>query len=369
MVNELFFIRAIACIGVVLIHAVSVTFGDFGIRENPNYPMVNAILFVLQILLMFGTPMFIFISEFVLAHRYKGKSPKGFMVKRIKYILIPYISMGIFYSIFRADEQGVTSFDELLLSIVKTIFLGGYHGYFILIIFQFYILHFVFTRYIEGKFNPKYVIISSILINVLYLGFFNFLTPMDVFGESNKFIDLFWNQLSVLPFLGWVAYFTIAYYCGQNFEAFKTSLKRYNKLVLISPFITGLGVLIMCYAGWLTPIQSKRVDMIFYTISVAFFLFYIAMKLKRIPKILVKVSQYSFGIYLLHPFFQIISSKVTFNEYSASSLVINIIFYLAIGILAPVICTILLNKTKIGTFIIGKVGISNKTSKKQQAVA
>ena len=59
----------------------------------------------------------------------------------------------------------------------------------------------------------------------------------------------------------------------------------------------------LAYTGILTPIQSKRVDIIFYTISLTFLFFYIASRMQNIPSFLIEVSKYSFGIYLLHPFF------------------------------------------------------------------
>ncbi|HFJ9375300.1 TPA: acyltransferase family protein, partial [Bacillus nitratireducens] len=242
LVTEMFFLRTIACLSVVFIHAISVTFENLEIRKDPDYFLINSILFAIQILLMFGTPMFVFISEFLLSYAYKDKMPSGFMKKRIKYILIPYVSMGIFYSFVRAVEQGINSFDTFLPMAAKMIFLGDFHGYFILIIFQFYLLHYVFVTYVE-KFNTKYVIAVSVVINLLYLGFFNFQSK-PVFIEQ-----FYWEFIMKMPFLAWIAYFVIAFYCGRNLEKLKTLLSKYNKLALLTPFVTGVVVLVMCYSG------------------------------------------------------------------------------------------------------------------------
>lgn len=357
LVNELFFLRAIACLSIVFIHAINVSFENLGIRKDPDFLLVNSILFAIQILLMFGTPMFVFISEFLLAYSYKNKMPKGFMKKRLKYILIPYISMGIFYSVVRAVEQGINSVDTILSMTARIIFLGDFHGYFILIIFQFYFLHYIFIKYIE-KFNAKYVIMLSLVINVLYLGFFNFQSPPQYFE------GFYWNFITKIPFLAWISYFVIAFYCGRNLDEFKLILKKYKKFIVTAPFIMGGIVLLMCYSKILTPIHSKRVDILFYTISVAFFLFYIAMKLKRVPNIFMLVSSYSFGIYLLHPFFQEILKKIAPQNYSFINLMLNIILYFTLGVCIPIILTYLLNKTKVGPLLVGKTGIRTNKDKK-----
>jgi len=350
VIKELIFIRSIACLGVVLIHAISLSFVDFGIRKDPEYQMINILLFVIQILLMFGTPIFVFISEFILAYKYKEKTPKGFLWKRVKFILFPYVTIGVLFVLINAYENGVTSISEILINIGKTLLFGGYHGYFVLIIFQFYLLHILFTKYVGDKFKAKHVIGFSLVVNVLYLSVFNFIIPVDV---------SWYNQL-VLPFLGWFAYFTIAYYCGRNFDEFKLFINKNKKVILIAPIITGLIVLFMCYSGILTPIQSKRVDMIFYTISIALFLFYVGSHLSKIPDFLIKISQYSFGIYLLHPIFQGIFSKFLLKDFTIFNLIINTLVYLVVGLVLPSILIVLLNKSKYGAFIVGKIGIGTK---------
>lgn len=80
LVNEIFLLRAFACLAVVVIHSINSVFANFGIRKVPEYMEINNVLFVIQILLMFGTPMFVFISEFILANAYKGDAPKGFFL-------------------------------------------------------------------------------------------------------------------------------------------------------------------------------------------------------------------------------------------------------------------------------------------------
>ncbi|MCP3032871.1 acyltransferase family protein [Halobacillus sp. A1] len=353
LVNEIFLLRSLACLAVVIIHSINSVFANFGIRKVPEYMEINNVLFVIQILLMFGTPMFVFISEFILANAYKEKAPEGFFLKRIKFILTPFLVIGLCSSLIAIFQHDYISTGTILTTIYEQFLLGYFHGYFVLIIFQFYFLHFIFRKYIEGRFQAKYIVMVSIMINACYLAYYNFVEPITTFPFH-------------MLFLAWIGYFAIAFYCGSNFNKFKLQLIKYRKIILATPILTGLIVLFFCYSGFLTFIQSKRVDIVFYTISLAFFLFYVGMQIKKVPNILIKISQYSFGIYLLHPFFQLFLENLFPNNYSLTSLVIYIIAATVIGLIGPVLSIIIFNKFKFGPYIVGKVGIgSNSISPKQ----
>ncbi|MEI5908242.1 acyltransferase family protein [Bacillus spongiae] len=349
IVKELFLLRSVACLAVVIIHAIYSVFVNFGIRKAPDYMEINYVLFVFQILLMFGTPMFVFISEFILANAYKGKVPKGFFRKRLKFIFVPFIVIGLFNTLIVTFQHNDVSSQLFFSKLYEQFVLGYFHGYFVLIIFQFYLLHFLFTKYIDKKFNMKYVIIVSLIINILYLGYFNFIEPNPTFPFH-------------LLFIAWVGYFTVAYYSGKYFDKFKATLQKYKKIVIIAPFVTSFIVLLLCYSSLLTYIQSKRVDMIIHTMAMAFFLFYLGMKMKSIPRPLVKISQYSFGIYLLHPFFFLLSQSLFTNTFSIGNLILYFVFATSLALLGSMACIYLLNQFKFGSYIVGKVGIGIKPS-------
>lgn len=65
-VKEIFFIRSISCLSVVLIHSIAVI-----TMNSQPMPTIESIL-------MFSTPSFIFLSEFLLAYSYPNGTPKGF---------------------------------------------------------------------------------------------------------------------------------------------------------------------------------------------------------------------------------------------------------------------------------------------------
>lgn len=63
-VKEIFFIRCISCLSVVMIHVLGIT--------------MHSTSSMLMTLLMFSTPAFIFISEFLLSYSYPNGHQKVF---------------------------------------------------------------------------------------------------------------------------------------------------------------------------------------------------------------------------------------------------------------------------------------------------
>jgi membrane-bound acyltransferase YfiQ involved in biofilm formation len=360
VINEIFFLRCVACLGIVLMHAVTSSIYTYEVHGST----LEFFLTSIQMILMFGTPIFVFISEFVLAHSYPEKTPKGFMKKRIKFILFPYMIMGMFYAGILSIYNNLT-FNDFIERSIQNIFLGNYHGYFVIIIFQFYILHQLFQRIIVPKFSAKKVIIGSIVINILYLVTFNFIPIKDNLYFIPE-LNTVWRLFYKLPFAAWLGYFAVAYYCGSNYNLFLKFLKNNIKWITLSLIFTGFLLLVIFHSEFLDVTHSRRVDVFFYTFSVAFSLFYIGSKINKMPKFIVKISQYSFGIYLLHPFMQLISKTlVTKVTHLPISLYITVQFIA--GVFGSILITYLLNKSYIGYYFVGKLGRSNETKNERKA--
>lgn len=345
VIKEIYLFRSISCLVVVLIHAIS---NYLWVFANNDISTTKG-LELIQTLLMFATPMFVFISEFVLAYNYKKVLPNGFFKKRIKFIFIPFLTMGIFYAITSSYQNGVSG---ILVQSLKNIFLGDYHGYFILIIFQFYLLHYFFHR-IEKRYSPVKVISISLLINLVYLSFFNFVP-----APNMPYANLIWDRLSWIPLFGWLSYFVIGYYAGVYYDDFKKIVIKTKNYSVISLILTAIISVSFTYLGILPEITSKRVDILLYTLILIIVMFYFMFKISNVPNILMIVNNYSFGIYLLHPFSQAIVTKV-FLMLGISNLFILIPVYLLVGVILSILITYFANKIKIGTFFVGKVNIKH----------
>ncbi|WP_050182616.1 acyltransferase family protein [Domibacillus robiginosus] len=345
LINEIFILRSIACLSILLLHVF-----------DRVYMHQNGAVNNMSVLLTFGTPAFIFISEFIIAYSYRNREIKSFWGNRIKYIFLPYLFFGAFYAAAKAFGETVATgsftgvFGEYLW---KHILLGDYHGYFILIIFQFYALHVVFNHYLKQA-SPRKIIGFSFLITALYLAFFNFVPPMNL-----PFADYIWSKYYWVPFPGWVFYFSLAFYSGHYYESFQRLLAKYRHWTTVSVIVTGVLPIMLYQMGILPTPSSKRIDMMLFTISMIFFIYSHAMLLSKVPRFFVLVSKYSFGIYLFHPFFLGIAASFYFLWQDIHPLLmVPILFFLTIALCASTIY--IFNKLPFGAYMVGKVGISSK---------
>lgn len=201
--------------------------------EFNNGGLIDFILLSLAGLLAFGTAAFVFISEFLLAYSSPNSLKNNFYKKRVKLILIPFISMAMFYAIVLNLNEVKVIPVEFFLNL-----LGNYHGWFIIIIFQFYILHHFMIKY-GNRISPKIVLIATFFVNVIYLGVFNFINP----PSENSLVVYFWKLGFQRVFLAWVFYFSLAYYIGANYSTIMKILKKYRDwLYLLLAFSTSLVI-------------------------------------------------------------------------------------------------------------------------------
>jgi len=335
IVNEIFWLRAISCLAVVLVHSIS---------ESLNYGN-SELLDAIRMIAFFGTPAFIFISEFLIAKSYSERIPKDFLRKRIKVLLLPFVLMGIIYAIASSNF----SLRTFIIESIKNIFLADYVAYFIIIIFQFYILHIILYRYLN-RWNPKLVMTVSLIINVAYLSFFNFVEPFNI-----PFSGYIWYKFSWYPFVGWIFYFVLGYYCGKHYSQFKSFLQK-NKYWIILYFIGSLSVLLILWNNdFLSEIiSSKRVDVLFFTISAILFVFLVTQRIKKTPNFIMFISKYSFSIYLLHKLFMGFIPPITDNIY------VYTILLFVISLTLSILASYLLNKTRFGKYIVGRIVTSPK---------
>ncbi|MGN4126112.1 acyltransferase family protein [Lysinibacillus sphaericus] len=354
VVKEIFLLRCVACLGIVFMHGVTLALDMYDLEESPLLFVLTSI----QLALMFGTPLFIFISEFVIAYSYPNQLPKKFYDKRIKYIFIPFLFIGILDAALHSIGTNSGEFEK---KVFLNLFEGDFHGYFIVIIFQFYFLHPLFVKYIVSKYPAYKVILTAFLINFGYLAFFNFLDLYEYFSYL-PYAELEWSVLNRMPFPAWIAYFVTAYYCGRDYEVFLSWLHRFRYQLFVVFLFTLSSLLAIQFWGFITEIHSKRIDVILYTLSVAFLLFFIASKLQRMPSFMIFISRYSFGIYLLHPLFNILVKGFLSPYVEKLSIfsVVGISFFISTSCSIGV--TYILNKWKFGAYLVGQVHQDVKTS-------
>ncbi|PSL42567.1 membrane-bound acyltransferase YfiQ involved in biofilm formation [Salsuginibacillus halophilus] len=286
VIHEVYWLRALACLAVVMVHAVNTTLEhyEFIIPKSEENILIAA-----RFLVLFGTPAFIFISELLLAYAYPDQVPKGFFIKRVKFLLMPFAFMAFVFAVMTSESIG-----EFPSELALNLFLGGYTGYFILIIFQFYILHVCLHRYLK-KVSPVLVLSAALMINTIYLGFFHVTSPPGiVLGEY------IWERGHWLPFTGWVFYFALGYYAGRYYHQIMSRIVKLRYLLAGAAAVLLLFVFSLVVTDILDVVSSKRVDYILYTTAVVFAILAFTYRLKKVPLPVLVLSKYSFNVYLLH---------------------------------------------------------------------
>jgi membrane-bound acyltransferase YfiQ involved in biofilm formation len=344
VINEVFWIRAFACLAVVAIHTVYNTLENYeGIISKPDEYFLIAVRFAA----LFGTPAFIFISELLLARVYPDDLPKGFFVKRIKYLLFPFIFMGIIFALITNN-----TLEEIGAGILLNVFAGNYTGYFILVIFQFYILHYLFHKYLK-RWNPVLTLAISLAINIIYLSVFNFFEP-----PQNMIGNYFWERGHWILFVGWIFYFVLGYYCGVHYHYIKRKIVQFKWIIIFFPLISIFVMVFLVRMDILTVVSSKRIDNIFYTIGVISLIVLFTHRLKNIPWPVLFISKYSFHIYLLHKVF--LYYFPVMNDLSPL-LYFGVSFVYAVG--ASVLFSYIVSSFSWTSFFIGKkLAVPNKMS-------
>lgn len=360
--NEIVFLRSIACLCIAVVHSLGIAQGKTTFVNSTSDIIVDSI----YVLFTFGTPTFIFISMLLISYSYPNGLPKGFLKRRFMLIMLPFICMAVFYS---AD---MNIFNQLLAGNITEVFSaatwstissnvignlkGGYHGYFILIIFQFYILAYLFHKFLSRR-NPVVVILISLAINLVYLSVFNFMEPPT---ESVAMLH-FWESGHWIPFVGWIFYFSLAFYCGLYYYEFVKILKKNKSTIVSITIVSGLLTVLLTILD-LIPLSSKSVTMLFFTTGMIGVLYLIALKIKRIPNILVMVNNYSFSIYLLNTFY--INITYTILLYLKVDFgIFNVFIFIAASTMASMMTAHLLNKLAFGKYLVGRVNVVKSITK------
>lgn len=280
---EVVWFRGVAALAVVIIHSLS--------RTQRLHSEIDLSWFLMA--LMFATPVFVFISEYLFSQSYPRGLPQGFYRRRIQYLLLPYVTMGVAYAIY--DTWGAPV-SEVVIEALGNIFLGKFVGYFVLVIFQFYLLHHVFHRFLRQA-KPIPVLVGAFGINAAYLAFFNlFPQPPGVLGAY------IWHRGYWLLAVGWIFYFALGYYAGRNRDRLLDVIARHRVAVIA---LCG-GALALTYLGLASGVfrfvSSKRPELLIYAPAVIGVLMLLSTRYVYPPKFLLFISNYSFSIYLLHWF-------------------------------------------------------------------
>ncbi len=295
---ELDIVRALAILAVVLIHGTS------SATVEPAEGSASQILFyILNVGSSFAVPLFIMISGIVLFYSYDGRwntrTALVFYRKRTVSLVIPYFIWAFFYYGFNQyintgkiemdwpDFWGKIGWAQ-----------WSYHSYYMLIIFQLYLLFPLFMTLVNRvSWFRKWLLPCGLLIQE---GFYVY---RHWFSEGVPYSD------RIAP--TYMAYFLIGGAIGLYYPAVKKWVEEHKLLTGAAWLLAGVSYvslfLFSRYKHMYAENTWYEVLWILYVTAAALFFMqvgrFLLARFPRLSKPVVSIGLCSFGIYLIHPAF------------------------------------------------------------------
>jgi membrane-bound acyltransferase YfiQ involved in biofilm formation len=281
-IEEIYWLRFYGCLAVFTFHLVD--------RIERNH-FEHLALDLTRIPAALGTPIFIFISIFLFSARYGREVPHNFLATRLKYVMGPYLAYGLIYSIaeylrLQAAEERV----DLVPHLVEYLIFAGWHGYFLIIAMQFYLLFWLYNRFELWRWMPSGPwLVAGAVISMAYWAFWRF-QPTEPPGYLHWIAPVGWIYLFFLARL------VVKHYHGLAEQSWFRRFSHPGWLVALVAIIVVLTLRGELY------FSSKE------TWVVPLFILSLLWAMRRLaereaPPLVKKVNEYSFGIYLAHPLF------------------------------------------------------------------
>lgn len=313
--------RGIAIFGVLIVHGTSTAALNVP-HDSLYFPLYN----LLHTLGRLGTPTFIMLSSFILFYSYYKRDfstslIRSFFKKRLKYILVPYIVISLFYFYVKWRILGVISFESSNLawgSFQYDLLFGKAHPhlYFVFLSVQFYLLFpFVLWAMKTSALLRKYAVLIGLTIQLFWL-------------YVNTTYELIPTEFSII--FSYAALYFLGAYLGIHYEHIKMKIQEGNaKLtMMIVTVLFFCGFFSFAFVGYNYLVHLELWDYVAYYFPDALsdfyyrlfwlgYTFFVSMVVllianyinkysNKVKGFLIEVGSLSFGIYLIHPFYLLI---------------------------------------------------------------
>ncbi|MGC7871920.1 acyltransferase [Desulfosporosinus sp. SYSU MS00001] len=263
----------------------------------------------------FAVPLFIAISGFVLAKNYRRNfAVSKFYVKRARSILPQYVIFSVLYTAFNHwQEMQNSSLPADLKRIAESIWHSdaSYHLWFFAIIIELYIAYPLIIKgydFCKARSKSEYFLAGTLVIQVLWM-----------VGTHTAYA----NVIKVNG-IAYLFYFAIGIYSFDHFAQLRTFPKSltpiWGTMSLILTFGASFFIVIGLTTGHtydeIPPYFTTGSELVYPVLRLVTFLFLwnlagsLALGKNLWAKVMTKLGDYSFGIYLIHLFFNQTTIKI-----------------------------------------------------------
>ncbi|PRR80123.1 Acyltransferase family protein [Clostridium liquoris] len=292
--KELDIMRALAFIFVVTQHIIG---GYSYIKKVPKNE--HLILKMLYIVVKPAVPIFLTISAISLFYVYYDNFHwKKYYIKRVKYILIPYIIWSAINMYKLGNEHRFNNFIWQILSGN-----GAFHLWYMGMILRLYIYVPVILYIAKKIHNSSNTLRITVFISVFPLYYMISKYQYTICQSLGKFIftnptELQQKFINISPMF-WILYFILGIYIELNYETFKNIIMKF-KWIVIAAY---LPLLVYAYLNEIKAVEFKRslyiLFMLFTILAVYILALYLA-DFKKLYNKLKFIGDYSFAAYMSH---------------------------------------------------------------------
>lgn len=282
--NKIQILRAILAITVVTVHIL---------------PANNELKVFVRPFLNIAVAGFIFVSGYLTKLNFNTKE---FYKKRILTVLIPYILFTIFYTVISKYELGVVGLStqiakNLITTQAKMIL------YYLVVYMQLVLLTPLLVRIAKQKshfLNETIFSVTPLFLLCFYVGVIN----GAILSEAPWY---------TMFFPVWLSYYYLGILIGNKLYTIKATSKRLIDLIAIGLILQIAEGIFWLYNTSVKDMYFSQIRFSSYIQNIPTLLLiarYISSNRKRDSRILVKIGDASFGIYLLHPAFIMVCDEI-----------------------------------------------------------
>ena len=304
------YVRVFACFLVMLVHACENYYGAPGSTDmaGPMSLLANETdrfwVSLYDGFSRMAVPLFMIVSAFLLVPMKEGQSAKEFYIRRAWRILPPFFIFIVLYStlpLFWNQIDMETSTRDLSRVLLNFPTLAG-HLWFIYPLIGLYLFIPMISPWlakVSAKEERFFVWLFAISTCIPYLNRF--------FGEV--WGQCFWNEFHTLwYFSGYLGYLVLAHYIRVHLDwSTRKRLIVGGSMTVVGAVWTILSFYIQAIPGHLIETPVLEIGWSFCTINCLMltagaFLLFTCIKKAETPKIILQLSELSYGMYLMHIF-------------------------------------------------------------------